>query len=1306
MSEGNTYAVVDFEANGLPKPDVEREACLYFLKSYTSRNIFGDYANKLNAIFLELDHSFSKVDWGTPENTEQFESNFSLIWSNRKGDMEWKRAFIEKALKFCDNEFQWKFLTLQKDYLCYKADMKDILQNKGLKGNCISFDVKNEEHREIVLNAYFGPTILSCALLHMKKNEGKLEIIRHADDPFFYNKSRSKTDSCYYQAYKPDEHYIHSNEAERTHKLSQEWLFENGVKITDMIKQFLSLMEKYGNVKFVAHNFKADQQYLLHAIEKCISFFEYRCEIKKGNEKENDQRLKDIQTVQRLKDLQKYVTQDKNWICTLTEARAQYKDTTIFNLSSLYKKITGTRMPSTHNAQMDVYACATIFCDIRGVGDTSSLKELIGKIRSSEIVCEKPKDFWRYAVKSRDGKPKDPIADNFIDLNKWLICLKFDGFYVRLKRDGNKWRMYTRSGNELRPPTSFLEHLSLEFPAGMEIEGELVYDSNQRCELEHRDDVERRIEKRTLDFKKLHFSSLRSTKNFRAWHGLRLVLFAFPQMDKKFFENFRVGKEEINKTQDKHPHITACKYRGLRSTQQAIDIFKCVVQMGCEGVIVRNPDTVYNTTSVEDKYKSGIFKLKQKIVTEEKQKFKLFGEPKMNKDGREKEEVEYEVPEYKKKAGDAPRKIKFSDWRRATADREGWIEKRLKYHEKAKWKMGVWDLNERGMRHTCFATDADVSVEVEAKKDLDVALVAIVDSISVKTEPFQFIVETAYVFLDLVEIGKDKMDIGMLRLVGKTDQKIQPQWFLHKEYKRDNRGPIDQQFVADMTQFLHHIPNDNKRLVFVVTDKLVLEKFRTYTLDIIVKGRLNQGYNSLPKETIRRLEVNDKARKQQVDVILMEEWKAKKLFKTLIPWNSDCSAGLITEHISNENTVCALVSPQLSDEKFKEMCGKQFDNRVCLQNLNNKDLKKTTWNEIVLADIAVLPHVSTYTREMTLASYYDKVTELKLKNEFKHHGKALYNTLLEYENGKDNRTGIITKDDFEKAFEAARRREKRCPNDPFEPLTHKFPYMRRMGGDEQAHKNVWHRAWRMSEAFFRSNKMVVSGNAPDVFKRDPGLDLWIPVKQAVVRESSSDVEIIEETRPQNPEPRVDKVVKPRRERHPTIKRVLGGSESEDESKESPKHKSNERESERPASPVAKSPKTQDERDSKRLRPLPTKSPKSPESDEGLDKALVITKISPQPRPRPEQQKSNEERHSKKGRVQDQHPKSVPPPRPSAEEWSTTRSEPNADSHHKDSPHAEPSEYAKKWLEEEMLKKRNEKLVKIKALLQKLKMYAS
>jgi hypothetical protein len=77
----STYAVVDFEANGLPTPDVKREAFLYFLKTYASRNVFVNYKNKLNAIFLELDPAFVAKDWGSPEDTEKFESNFSLIWA-------------------------------------------------------------------------------------------------------------------------------------------------------------------------------------------------------------------------------------------------------------------------------------------------------------------------------------------------------------------------------------------------------------------------------------------------------------------------------------------------------------------------------------------------------------------------------------------------------------------------------------------------------------------------------------------------------------------------------------------------------------------------------------------------------------------------------------------------------------------------------------------------------------------------------------------------------------------------------------------------------------------------------------------------------------------------------------------------------------------------------------------------------------------------------------------------------------------------------------------------------------------------
>ena len=1292
----NTYAVVDFEANGLPTPDVEREACLYFLRVYASRNIFLNYKSKLNALFLELDHSFVAMEWGSPEDTENFEGNFSLIWAEhkQKRDVEWKRIFVQKALNFCDNEFQWKFFTVtkqeggnqvQKDYLCYTEDVQVIIKKKlSFK----SFDVKDENHRTTVLNAYFGPTILSCAILHTKLNDNKIEIIRHD----WYQASRSTTDCCYYQVFKPDDHYVHSNEAQRIHNLSREWLIENGVKISNMISQFLQLTEEHKNVRFVAHNFKADQKYLLYNVERYISLLEYRHAINPVDPgKENE-------TIKRLKILLEYVKDNRNWFCTLTEARAKYTDTKIYNLSSLYKKITNKRMSNAHNAQMDVYACATIFCGVKNVNDRSALQELIEKVQSSEIACQKPKDFWRYAVRTRDGKAKEAKPENFREFNKWLICLKWDGFYVRLKRDGDKWRMYTRSGNELRPPTSFLEHVSLDFPDGMEMEGELVFDSDQRCDIQYRGNVEKRIEKRTRDFQKLHFSSLRSTKNFRAWHGLRLVLFAFPQMDKRFFQSFIEGRDEILKTQANHPHITVCKYRGLQSTEQAIEIFKCVVQMGCEGVIVRNPETVYTTKSIEDNYKSDVFKLKQKIVTEGEQQFRQVGEPKMNKDGKEKEEYEYVVPAYKKKAGDVAREIKFCDWRSGNAGPNGLITMKLKYHEKAKWKM-AWDLNEIGMRHTCFATNTDTSVEVEAKGDLDAKLVAIVDSISVKTEPFQFIVETAYVFLDFLKRedptrnGTGTIHIGILRFVGKTDGEIKPQFFLHKEYERDNYGPNDQQFVADMMQVLHHVPNNNQRLVFVVRDKHKLEDFRKYTKHLI-RGGGRLSYNNLPREITDRLFVNDTARKQQVDVFLMEEWKKKgkypELFKTLISWNSDSTAGYIQENPKNINTLSALVSPQLSDEHFNALCKEQFDNYVYLQNTYH--YKKERSEDLEIERLGTLyANIPDNYKGKEIENYYNKLSELKLQHEVRQ--KGLYHTLLEYDKEKTDNKGRITLPEFKTIFETARRREQSCPDDP---RIHKFPYVFR-DEKEAWHINVWHRAWRMSEAFFRYNNMPVSREAPGEFKKD--LDLWLPVIQHVESQPTD--------RESSPEESVDQRIhdkkieegkkEPRKypngpDRNPKkIPRKLGSYSSEDETSE-PRQESK-RPKEREKTPESsKESKRQNEKD------------KTPHSD------LVLTGVKAPINPREKRKetgpsKRDREEHKTKEET-GKKPKSESE-RLSAEEWVRQQPDkiPESASTPKDE-HHKPSQRALDWLngkDEEYLLET--KLKKIKALLQVLKTYA-
>lgn len=254
----------------------------------------------------------------------------------------------------------------------------------------------------------------------------------------------------------------------------------------------------------------------------------------------------------------------------------------------------------------------------------------------------------------------------------------------------------------------------------------------------------------------------------------------------------------------------------------------------------------------------------------------------------------------------------------------------------------------------------------------------------------------------------------------------------------------------------------------------------------------------------------------------MEEWKERELHKAIIPWNSDYTAGRIQEKNENENTICELVSPKLSPEKFKTMCAQQFFNCVSLQNRYNG--KRISLNQIILVHISNL--------------HLLKLKDSKLELEMKH--KALYNTLLEYDQGKNISTGIITRDDFKTVFEEARRREESCPNDP---QTNSFPYSRQDNGHWNT--NVWHRAWRMSEAFFRYNKMDVSEKNPDEFKTD--LLLWLPVppprQSQPADQESSEEELklpTEEEKIQNasrPPPRTG------RTNYKRTKRVLGGSGS-------------------------------------------------------------------------------------------------------------------------------------------------------------------
>jgi len=881
-------AFVDFEANGFPDEDGTFRACL----TYMQRTKI-----KFEDVFKKLDKSFKLTDWKAEtddiSDANVIESTFIKIWSVYKENKSWKTQLLQTALKSHGISKNWWILKVTKTvketqstdhYLCYKDDIEIIdsmdqqytIKDKDNTETAVAlellkFDETNQDHVDLVLKTVFATTILSCAILHVQEGNDPIKIIPHET----FKISKSAMDTCYYQVYKQDEHYEHSISAQRIHNLGYDHLQEKGVPLERILGIFWMLGAK---TTFVAHNAPIDQRYLINNVERVLNYYQYKSVIYH----ENKDYLDSISTFQKLLTRIK-----KPWICTLTAARKAYQkaipyyadaaeeaknELEDYTLPNLYEYITKTSMPKRHDAQMDVYACATIYYDTCNPKpkDIKPLKELISKIASDQIVCVKPIDFWRYALlkkyKNYLNNPQTNEAKSWIDnartskqiphdsftrmTNEWSWCLKYDGFYVRLKLDSTKtWKIYSRNGIEYNPPTSFLKHLTTDFPKGVEIEAELVYDTDQRCPEVDRADEKQRIVKRTKDFDKLHVSALRSKKDMSAWNGLRLVLFSFVWQNETFQESFKMGAQRIEKSQDSHPHITVCRYKKVDSTADVIEIFKSVVQMGLEGIIVRENTAKYSKEPVSSDATSTIFKMKPKIVTPQEQKFKFKAVVKKAREGGVRAEVEYEVPNFQNEQ----RNCTFTDSRDPGAlDQNSFYSKRLKWHEQAPSKMNVWDLNNLGMRHACFATDLDLTFQVQPKTQPDKE--ETVKQMMIQTQPFSFIVETVYLFLDMfvyepsvmeegmvvmgqktmIKIGNEHvLDIGILKLSGKTGEVVKAQTYIHKKYirshiqeKKEELGPTEKLFETLM-QLLQHIPYDNKKFVFVVNNQHILKDFKS-----------------------------------------------------------------------------------------------------------------------------------------------------------------------------------------------------------------------------------------------------------------------------------------------------------------------------------------------------------------------------------------------------------------------------------------------------------------------------------------------
>jgi len=303
----------------------------------------------------------------------------------------------------------------------------------------------------------------------------------------------------------------------------------------------------------------------------------------------------------------------------------------------------------------------------------------------------------------------------FQDVRGWMWSVKEDGYCVILSRDDEgKWSMQLRSGLELKPPRAFLQGLDQSPNLPPVMVGELLT-SFHGCSASDRKDAGRRTFQRNEQFAIIHrvLAGARSSDSSRkdpekakaheqAWVGLRVKVFAFPNNSMDMQTTYETSCALMRQSMHLHPHIGMCQSGILTSTQDAIDKFKQVVQMGLEGIVIVDPEVKYGTRLVLDRHEDEVgtfYKLKQKVVTPGV-KFTNFGVSREEwKDGIVHTEHAYTT-------NIDGKQIHFSD----RQDRDS-AYSRLKYMEYSP-AMGSRFPCQTGYRHMHFANADDMSVEV------------------------------------------------------------------------------------------------------------------------------------------------------------------------------------------------------------------------------------------------------------------------------------------------------------------------------------------------------------------------------------------------------------------------------------------------------------------------------------------------------------------------------------------------------------------------------------------------------------------
>jgi hypothetical protein len=296
-------------------------------------------------VYMPFDQAFGQF-W---RQTEQIRL---LSTDNFFTDL-YRDLLTRQAVEQLSQSIVWKFIRGRDGALHLYYDQPVGGEYPRAEGvQLVAFDVEQKAHVDAVVRACFGPAVLSICMLEAEMRDGGMSV---QEDP-------------YYAVFRQHGNYIHSQYAETAHRLTEADI-QRGADIASLhakLRELVGAADRGREVTFVAHNAVKDRQWIIQSIQNQIKYLEY-ADCKRGIVGEGGDIADLYDLMDRVKTSQWFCTQHGNLDAA---GRAWRKNGSLVkimenrgdNLHSVYERVTGRALQGQHDARVDTYACALIYC--------------------------------------------------------------------------------------------------------------------------------------------------------------------------------------------------------------------------------------------------------------------------------------------------------------------------------------------------------------------------------------------------------------------------------------------------------------------------------------------------------------------------------------------------------------------------------------------------------------------------------------------------------------------------------------------------------------------------------------------------------------------------------------------------------------------------------------------------------------------------------------------------------------------------------------------------------------------------------